>query len=77
LEYWSDLFLDVLKEHSIFEMALASLVILFATSVQVGMGIAFGLIAGPLLALIDIAFVPVPVLFLTFCTSIAAFWGER
>ena len=58
-------------------MALASLVILFATSVQVGMGIAFGLIAGPLLALIDIAFVPVPVLFLTFCTSIAAFWGER
>lgn len=73
----SDLFIAVFNEHSLAQMLLASLVIFFATAVQVGMGIAFGLIAGPLLALIDVAFVPVPVLFLTFATSISAFWGER
>ena len=73
----NDLFLIVLNEHSLGQMLLASLVILVATSIQVGMGIAFGLIAGPLLALIDVSFVPVPVLFLTFATSISAFWGER
>ena len=73
----SELFLTVLNEHSLAQMVLASLVIFVATSVQVGVGIAFGLIAGPLLALIDLEFVPVPVLFLTFCTSIVAFWGER
>lgn len=72
-----DLFVEVINQHSLGQMLLASLVILVATSIQVGMGIAFGLIAGPLLALIDIAFVPVPVLFLTFCTSISAFWSER
>lgn len=77
LEALSDLFFTVLHEHSVYEMLLALLVIFFATSIQVGMGIAFGLIAGPLLALIDVAFVPVPVLFLTFATSISVFWGER
>ncbi len=77
LDNFSDAFLQILNEHSLLEMLLASLVIFIASSVQVGVGIAFGLIAGPLLALIDIAFVPVPVLYLTFLTSITAFWGER
>jgi len=63
--------------HSLLELALASLIIFAATSVQVGMGIAFGLIAGPLLALIDVEFVPGPVLMLTFCTSVTAAVGER
>ena len=52
-------------------------IIFVATSVQVGVGIAFGLIAAPLLALIDIAFVPVPVLFLTLFTAVTASWRER
>ncbi len=77
MQFVADLFIEVLGEHTLVQMLLASLVILVATSIQVGIGIAFGLIAGPLLALIDISFVPVPVLFLTFCTSISAFWGER
>jgi uncharacterized membrane protein YfcA len=67
----------LLSGHSIAELVLASLVIFAATCVQVGMGIAFGLIAGPLLALIDVAFVPGPVLLLTFFTSITAALGER
>lgn len=77
LEEYFTLFRTVLSEHSFWQMALASLVIFAATSVQVALGIAFGLIAGPLLALIDLSFVPVPVLFLTFITSLFAFWGER
>lgn len=59
------------------EIVLALLVILAATSVQVGAGIAFGIVAGPLLALINIRFVPVPVLLLTFATASSAFWAER
>lgn len=77
METYLSLFYRVLAEHSLIEMLLASLIIFFATVVQVAMGIAFGLIAAPLLAVIDIAFVPVPVLLLTFSTSVAAFWGER
>lgn len=68
---------QIYSGHSALELVLASLIIFSATSVQVGMGIAFGLIAGPLLALIDVAFVPGPVLMLTFCTSVSAALGER
>lgn len=70
-------FSEALSDHTLLEMVLASLVIFVATSVQVGVGIAFGLVAGPLLALIDLAYVPVPVLFLTLFTAVVAAWGER
>ncbi len=63
--------------HTLLDIAMALAAVLVATSVQVGIGIAFGLIAAPLLALIDIAFVPAPVLFLTFLTAIIASLRER
>lgn len=70
------LFQTVLDEHSLLALVLANLVILAATSVQYALGIAFGLIAAPLLALISIQFVPVPVLFLTAITALLSVRSE-
>lgn len=52
------------------------LIIMLATVVQYGVGVGFGLLAGPLLALLNIEFVPVPVLILTFITSVSAALSE-
>lgn len=65
------------QHHSGVDIVLALLVIFVATTVQVGVGIAFGLIAAPLLALIDVAFVPAPVLLLTLFTAVIASLRER
>lgn len=63
-------------EHTATELLLANAAIFAATAVQYALGIAFGLIAAPLLALISVVFVPVPVLMLTFVTAIAALRSE-
>ncbi|MCB1421932.1 MAG: sulfite exporter TauE/SafE family protein [Nitratireductor sp.] len=64
------------SEHTLTELLLANGVIFFATAVQYALGIAFGLIAAPLLALISIVFVPVPVLMLTFVTAVMSLGSE-
>lgn len=68
---------ELLALFSWLDIILALAAVLAATSIQVGAGIAFGVVAGPLLALIDVKFVPVPVLMLTFLTATSASWGER
>lgn len=70
-------FSETLSAYSLLEWALASLAILASTTLQYGMGIGFGVIAGPLLALISIDLVPVPVLFCTCVTAGLAAIGER
>lgn len=72
-----DLAGEIYFEFSLLQWASALFIIFIATCVQVGTGIAFGLISAPLLAVIDLSFVPAPVLMLTFCTAITAVWGER
>lgn len=57
-------------------LLLGMLIIMSATVVQYGVGVGFGLLAGPLLALLNIEFVPVPVLILTFITSVSAALAE-
>lgn len=64
------------SEHSMTALLLANGAIFIATAVQYALGIAFGLIAAPLLALISIAFVPVPVLMLTFVTALISLGSE-
>ena len=56
---------------------LAFIVIVIAAIVQYGTGVAFGLIAAPLLALINLDFVPIPVLMLTIVTAVMSVWSER
>ena len=58
------------------ELLLANGVIFLATAVQYALGITFGLIGAPLLALISIVFVPVPVLMLTFVTAVTSLGSE-
>lgn len=58
------------------QLILANLIILFAAAVQYALGIAFGLVAAPLLALVSLAFVPVPVLVLTFITALLSMRSE-
>ncbi len=53
------------------------LIVALAATVQTGIGMGFGLTAGPLLALIDPALVPGPSLILSGVTSILAAWSER
>lgn len=62
--------------HTMAELLLANGVIFAAAAVQYALGIAFGLIAAPLLALISVVFVPVPVLMLTFVTAVASLRSE-
>ena len=62
--------------HTAGELLLANGAIFLATAVQYALGIAFGLIAAPLLALISIVFVPVPVLMLTFVTTVTSLGSE-
>lgn len=57
-------------------LLIGMLIIMSATIVQYGVGVGFGLLAGPLLALINIEFVPVAVLILTFITSVSAAFSE-
>ena len=64
------------SEHTMAELLLANGVIFLATAVQYALGIAFGLIGAPLLALISIVFVPVPVLMLTFVTAVTSLGSE-
>lgn len=54
----------------------ANLVICMAAGVQYALGIAFGLVAAPLLALISLAFVPAPVVMLTCVTAFLSLRGE-
>lgn len=59
-------------------LALAVVVISFAASVvQFGLGMGFGLMAAPLLALIDPMLVPAPTLFIGLLTSALGAWRER
>ncbi|TCO73940.1 sulfite exporter TauE/SafE family protein [Rhodovulum euryhalinum] len=59
-------------------LLVALLVIVFAASiVQVGLGLGFGLVAAPLLALLDPALVPVPTLIVGLATASAAALRER
>ncbi|ARE38344.1 hypothetical protein RGUI_0203 [Rhodovulum sp. P5] len=54
------------------------LLIVFAGAiVQFGLGLGFGLVAAPLLALLDPGFVPVPTLLIGLATSSLAAWRER
>ena len=62
--------------HTLTELLLANGAIFAATAVQYALGIAFGLIAAPLLALISVVFVPVPVLMLTFVTAVMSLGSE-
>jgi len=65
-------------------MAVAFLIVVLGTLVQVGLGMGFGLVAAPLLALIDPVLVPVPAIFMgmlsSFCAAVPARrsirWGE-
>ncbi|MCB2109645.1 MAG: sulfite exporter TauE/SafE family protein [Defluviimonas sp.] len=59
-------------------LALAVLTIAFAASVvQFGLGMGFGLMAAPLLAVIDPMLVPAPALFIGLVTSAWGAWAER
>jgi hypothetical protein len=53
------------------------LIVVFGTIVQSGLGMGFGLVAAPLLALIDPVMVPVPALFMGMLTSVWAALQER
>ncbi|MHC1551477.1 TSUP family transporter [Phyllobacterium sp. K27] len=66
-----DLFSSPLLLVAIFAIVVA------AAIVQAGLGMGFGLTAAPLLALIDPALVPAPVLFLGMLTATWGAWRER
>lgn len=55
----------------------ALVVVFFAAIVQIGLGMGFGLTAAPLLALLDPALVPAPMLVLGFVTASWGAWRER
>lgn len=69
-------FEQIVSQIGVITLLLAVLIIASATVVQYGVGVGFGLLAGPLLALLNIDFVPVPVLILTFITSVSAAYSE-
>lgn len=50
---------------TLFALILANLIVMTASAVQTAVGIGFGLIAVPLLALIDIRLIPGPTLFVS------------
>lgn len=52
-------------------------IVFAAAVVQFGLGFGFGMVAAPLLALIDPAMVPAPVLMIGLVTSAMAAWRER
>lgn len=58
-------------------LATVALVIVAASLVQFGLGMGFGLMAAPLLALLDPALVPAPTLVLGMLTSGWGAWSER
>ena len=72
-----DTILQVISHYPAWQWLAAALAITAATCVQYGLGIAFGLIAGPLLALVSIDFVPAPVLLLTCVTATSSLISER
>lgn len=72
--------METLFAHVTTSPAVAALVVLvaFAASVvQFGLGMGFGLMAAPLLALIDPMLVPAPTLFIGLLTSSLGAWRER
>ncbi len=58
-------------------MAVVCLVVVLGTLVQVGLGMGFGLVAAPLLVLIDPVLVPVPAIFMGMLSSLCAAVPER
>lgn len=58
-------------------LALVLLVVFAASVVQFRLGLGFGLMAGPLLAVIDPELVPAPVLIVGFATATLGAWRER
>jgi len=61
----------------IVSLVLLLVVTAFASSVQAVLGMGFGLAAAPLLALLDPAFVPGPIVIIGLFSGIAAAWSER
>lgn len=68
---------DALGLASPLVMATVALVVVAASVVQFGLGMGFGLMAAPLLALLDPALVPAPALMLGMLTSGWVAWSER
>lgn len=68
-----------LLEHlpSLWVLVAGFVIVVAAAIIQAGLGMGFGLMAAPLLALIAPEMVPVPVLWIGFVTSVFAGWGER
>ncbi|MCB1385409.1 MAG: sulfite exporter TauE/SafE family protein, partial [Nitratireductor sp.] len=64
-----ELLAETLAAYPLSSWLLALFAIFAATCIQFSLGIAFGLIAGPALALIHVDFVPAPVLMLTCVTA--------
>lgn len=54
-----------------------SMVVAGAAVVQAALGMSYGMVAAPLLALIDPVFVPVPTIMIGMLTSSAGAWSER
>lgn len=73
-----DLILELLlTEFTLAQIAIAIFIVFIATGIQYAMGIGFGTIVGPLLALININFVPVASLLLTCFAASASLVSER
>ncbi|MGI9401798.1 MAG: TSUP family transporter, partial [Rhizobiaceae bacterium] len=69
--------LDVAATGSVWLIAAIFLVVFLAAIVQAGLGMGFGLLAAPLLALVNPELVPAPSLILGFLTAAWGAWRER
>lgn len=76
MDFFTSTFEHIITQFGVTNLVLGMLIIMSATIIQYGVGVGFGLLAGPLLALLNIDFVPVPVLILTFITSVTAAFSE-
>lgn len=65
-----------LSEISVSEVLISIAIIFVATAIQYAMGVGFGTIVAPLLAIINLNFVPVATLILTFITSVGSLYSE-
>jgi hypothetical protein len=68
---------DILHSYSLGSVFLIAAIVIIGAIVQVGLGIGFGLIVAPLLALLDPALVPAPTLILGMFTAGWAAFVER
>ncbi|MEX3011882.1 TSUP family transporter [Hoeflea sp. TYP-13] len=68
---------DIAQTLSPWTIAFAALVIVTGSIVQSGLGMGFGLMVAPLLALIDPVLVPAPTLFLGMFTATWGAWADR